>query len=314
MDSEYTIAINNSDVLTKLCGTNDSNLRLIEENLGVSVYTQGNELSVNSENPDICRRFRFIIDRIIDEIEDGADDTAYALTSILNTGFSSTTSNASVIIIPGGEKRVYPKTINQAKYISTLRKCEMTLCTGPAGSGKTYIAIAEALRLVLTKKMQGVVLSRPVVEAGESLGYLPGDMEQKIMPYLRPLYDAMESFLSRESVHRLVNSGIIEIAPLAYMRGRTFNNKILVLDEAQNATTEQLKMFITRMGFNSKVFVTGDITQIDLPKKSVSGLVRALSVLSTIPEIGIVQLKAEDVVRNPLVKKIVQAYENDKDC
>ena len=310
MDSSCTIIVPDADTLSKLCGTNDSNLRLIEENLGAEIFARGNELSVEDQNPDIQRRFKFIVDRIIDEIEDGAADSSDAVASILNTNARVPMSEAAVIV-PGGFKRVYPKTQNQADYISLMRSKDMVLCEGPAGSGKTFLAIAEALRLVLCKQYRGVVLTRPVVEAGESLGFLPGDLEQKTAPYLRPLYDAMEMILPRETVSRLSQSGIIEAAPLAYMRGRTFCDKILILDEAQNTSQEQMKMFLTRMGSGSKVFVTGDLTQIDLPGRVQSGFKQALALLSRIPEIGIVRMTGADVCRNSLVKKIVKAYEND---
>jgi phosphate starvation-inducible PhoH-like protein len=189
----------------------------------------------------------------------------------------------------------------------------MVFCTGPAGSGKTFLAVAEALFLVLTRRKAKIILTRPVVEAGESLGFLPGDLEQKVNPYLRPLYDSMETILPRETVKKLFESGIIEIAPLAYMRGRTLSKSVIILDEAQNTTREQMKMFLTRMGEDSKVLVTGDVTQIDLPRRVQSGLVHALQLLSSIPEIGIMEMQGEDVVRNPLVRKIVQAY-NDADA
>ena len=192
-----------------------------------------------------------------------------------------------------------------------MRRHDMVVCVGPAGSGKTFLAIAEALRLVLSKQYRGIVLTRPVVEAGESLGYLPGDLEQKTAPYLRPLYDSMEMILPKDTVARLSESRIIETAPLAYMRGRTFCDKILILDEAQNTSREQMKMFLTRMGSGSKVFITGDLTQIDLPNHVQSGLTQAVAVLSRVPEIGIMRMNGQDVSRNPLVKKIVKAYEND---
>ena len=310
MDSSCAIIVPDADILSKLCGTNDSNLKLIEESLGVQVYARGNELSVEDQDPDIQRRFKFIVDRIIDEIEDGAAASADAVASILNVppraGIDSTN-----IVVPGGLRRVYPKTQNQADYIALMRTRDMVLCEGPAGSGKTFLAIAEALRLVLSKQYRGVVLTRPVVEAGESLGYLPGDLEQKTAPYLRPLYDAMEMILPRDTVLRLSESRIIETAPLAYMRGRTFCDKILILDEAQNTSPEQMKMFLTRMGSNSKVFITGDLTQIDLPSRVQSGLSQALAVLSRVPEVGIARMTGSDVSRNPLVKKIVKASEND---
>lgn len=308
MDSSCTIVVPDSDVLTKLCGTNDSNLKLIEESLGATIYARGNELCVEEEDPDIQRRFKFIVDRIIDEIEDGAADSADAVASILNV--SSPVNPSSVnIVVPGGLRRVYPKTQNQAAYIAMMRRCEMVICEGSAGSGKTFLAIAEALRLVLSKQARGMVLTRPVVEAGESLGYLPGDLEQKTAPYLRPLYDSMEMILPRDTVARLLESRIIETAPLAYMRGRTFCDKILILDEAQNTTQEQMKMFLTRMGSGSKVFITGDLTQVDLPNKVQSGLTQAMAVLSRVPEIGIMRMTGSDVCRNSLVKKIVKAYE-----
>ena len=189
----------------------------------------------------------------------------------------------------------------------------MVFCTGSAGSGKTFLAVAEALRLVLSHKKNKIIITRPVVEAGENLGFLPGDLEQKIDPYLRPLRDAMEAIIPAETVRKLSESGIIEVAPLAYMRGRTLNNAVILLDEAQNTTCSQMKMFLTRMGDNSKVFVTGDPTQIDLPKKVKSGLVHSVSLLYKIEDIGFMELTAEDVVRNRLVKQIVKAYENEED-
>ena len=308
MDSSCTIIVPDADVLTKLCGTNDSNLKLIEESLGATIYARGNELCVEEEDPDIQRRFKFIVDRIIDEIEDGAVDSEDAVASILNTN-SRADQNSINIVVPGGLRRVYPKTQNQADYIALMRKHDMVFCVGPAGSGKTFLAIAEALRLVLSKQARGIVLTRPVVEAGENLGYLPGDLEQKTAPYLRPLYDAMEMLLPHDTVTRLVESRIIETAPLAYMRGRTFCDKILILDEAQNTSQEQMKMFLTRMGSGSKVFITGDLTQVDLPNKVQSGLTQALALLSRVPEIGMMRMNGSDVCRNSLVKKIVKAYE-----
>lgn len=310
MDSSCAIIVPDADILSKLCGTNDSNLKLIEESLGVQVYARGNELSVEDQDPDIQRRFKFIVDRIIDEIEDGAAASADAVASILNVNVRAGMDSTS-IVVPGGVRRVYPKTQNQADYIALMRQRDLVLCEGPAGSGKTFLAIAEALRLVLSKQYRGIVLTRPVVEAGESLGFLPGDLEQKTAPYLRPLYDSMEMILPRESVARLAESHIIETAPLAYMRGRTFCDKILILDEAQNTSQEQMKMFLTRMGSGSKVFITGDLTQVDLPGKVKSGFSQALAVLSRVPEIGIMRMTGQDVSRNPLVKKIVKAYEND---
>lgn len=311
MESVYTIVVPDTDVLSCVCGTNDNNLKLIEEHLGIPVFTKGNELSVDTEDVSLRQQFRYIIDRIVDEVCDGSKDSGDIITSVLNMEKRADMESTS-ILVPGAIKKVYPHTQHQADYIQSMRDNDMVFCIGAAGSGKTFIAVAEALRLVLSHKVSRLVITRPVVEAGESLGFLPGDLEDKINPYLRPLYDSMEMILPRETVKRLVEAEIIDIAPLAYMRGRTLNNCVIILDEAQNTTKEQMKMFLTRMGENSKVFITGDITQIDLPKKVVSGLVHATGLLEGIEGIGFLRLTAEDVVRNPLVKKIVKAYENEQ--
>ena len=231
--------------------------------------------------------------------------------SVLNTQKQVNADEIS-ISVPGSIKKIYPRSQHQAEYINLLQTKDMVFCTGSAGSGKTYLAVAEALRLVLSHKKNKLIITRPVVEAGESLGFLPGDLEQKINPYLRPLRDAMEAIISVETVRRLTEAGIIEVAPLAYMRGRTLNNAVIILDEAQNTSCSQMKMFLTRMGENSKMFITGDPTQTDLPKKTASGLAHSISVLYKIEDIGFMELTAEDVVRNRLVKKIVRAYENEK--
>lgn len=311
MDTEYTIVVPDVDVLSNVCGTNDNNLKLIEDYLGIPVFTRGNELSVNTEDDAKRQEFRFIIDRIIDEISDGAKNSRDVITSVLNIDRHADMDSTS-IVVPGSLRKVYPHTQHQADYIQAMREKDMVFCIGAAGSGKTFLAVAEALRLLLTHKVSRFVITRPVVEAGESLGFLPGDLEDKINPYLRPLYDSMEMILPKETVKRLIESELIEIAPLAYMRGRTLNNSVIILDEAQNTTREQMKMFLTRMGENSKVFITGDATQIDLPRKVPSGLLHSVSLLEGIDEISINRLSAEDVVRNPLVRKIVKAYENEQ--
>lgn len=311
VDNEYTIVVPDMEVLSCVCGTNDNNLKLIEEHLGLTVYTRGNELSVNTDDQTLRQEFRFIIDRIADEVEAGSRDSKDIITSVLNMDKKANMDDISVMV-PGALRKVYPHTQHQADYIQAMRDYDMVFAIGAAGSGKTFIAVAEALRLLLSHKINKLVITRPVVEAGESLGFLPGDLEDKINPYLRPLYDSMEMIVPRETVRRLVESELIEIAPLAYMRGRTLNNSVIILDEAQNTTKEQMKMFLTRMGEGSKVFITGDITQIDLPRKVPSGLVHAEKLLDGIEGISIIRLSADDVVRNPLVKRIVKAYENEK--
>ena len=311
MDNEYTIVVPDGQILSCICGTNDNNLKLIEDHLGIPVFTRGNELSVETDDQALREEFRFIIDRIADEVEDGSKDGRDIVTSVLNIE-KKADINATSVLVPGALKKIYPHTQHQADYIQAMRTDDLVFAIGAAGSGKTFIAVAEALDLLLSHKVSKLVITRPVVEAGESLGFLPGDLEDKINPYLRPLYDSMEAIIPRETVRRLVESEIIEIAPLAYMRGRTLNNCVIILDEAQNTTKEQMKMFLTRMGQNSKVFITGDITQIDLPKKVKSGLVHASNLLDGIEGIKIIRLNAEDVVRNPLVKRIVKAYENEK--
>lgn len=309
----YTIIIPQSEVLHRICGTNDSNLSLIENFLGVSVFARGNELSVNSEDKETTENFRFIIDRISDEfsVNESTGNDREIIQSVLNTEVPGKISDISVSI-PGAFKRIYPETKGQADLILAMRSSDLVFALGPAGSGKTYLAAAEALRLLLCHKVSSIVITRPVVEAGESLGYLPGDLQEKINPYIKPLYDAMNSILPRETIKKLNDNNLIETAPLAYMRGRTLKNCAVILDEAQNTTPEQMKMFLTRMGENSKVFITGDPTQVDLPPRIQSGLVHSTKILNNIKGISIVELTSTDVVRNPLVKQIIQAYENEE--
>lgn len=311
--SLYTIIIPQSEVLHRICGTNDSNLSLIENFLGVSVFARGNELSVNSEDKETTENFRFIIDRISDEfsVNESTGTDREIIQSVLNTEVSGKISDVSVSI-PGAFKRIYPETKGQADLILAMRSSDLVFALGPAGSGKTYLVAAEALRLLLCHKVSSIVITRPVVEAGESLGYLPGDLQEKINPYIKPLYDAMNSILPRETIKKLNDNNLIETAPLAYMRGRTLKNCAVILDEAQNTTPEQMKMFLTRMGENSKVFITGDPTQVDLPPRIQSGLVHSTKILNNIKGISIVELTSTDVVRNPLVKQIIQAYENEE--
>lgn len=315
VETAYTIVVPDRDLLSRLCGTNDSNLHLIEQHLGVPVFTEGNELSLGRADDQVVRQFQHIVDRIMDEAAAGFDVGPDLMASILQLRgdkLSPDDFRDGGIVIPGAVRKVYPRTGNQLRLVRAMRSCDLVFCTGPAGSGKTFLMMAEALRLVLSGKLRSLILTRPVVEAGESLGYLPGDFEQKINPYLRPLFDVMNVLLPPGSGKKLMEGGVVEVAPLAYMRGRTLSNSVILLDEAQNTTREQMKMFLTRMGEGSKVFVTGDITQIDLPRRIPSGLVHCLRILKGIPEIGMMAMECGDVVRNELVKKIVQAYEERK--
>lgn len=315
----YTIVVPDTDLLYKVCGSNDSNLRLIEEYLGTPIFIRGNELSIQSEDEQINQKFKHIIDRILDETSEGMEPCSDMVNSILQTSSDVSLQdekaffNQAVIKVPGGIKTIFPKTKAQAKLIHSMRKSSLVFASGPAGSGKTFLVVAEALSQLLSQKKKSLILTRPVVEAGESLGFLPGDFEQKINPYLRPLFDSLETLLPREALRKMLESGIIEIAPLAYMRGRTLSDCIIILDEAQNTTVQQMKMFLTRIGENSRIFVTGDATQSDLPKRIPSGLVNALEILKDIDDISICHLSEEDIVRSPLVRKIIQAYEKAED-
>jgi phosphate starvation-inducible PhoH-like protein len=258
------------------------------------------------------RRFRVMMERLINSVERGeslSPDFVKALAKTAGEDGDEDPLREAMIHIPHGFGRVFPRGLNQAAYIRGMRSCDICFCVGPAGTGKTYLAIAEALRLVLSKKLRKLVLTRPVVEAGESLGYLPGDLAQKINPYLRPLYDAMEALVPYEIIRRMEETRTIEIAPLAYMRGRSLNDCMVILDEAQNSTKEQMKMFLTRIGESARAVITGDTTQIDLPRRVDSGLLHAASILARIEGVHFSYLSTADVVRNRLIKKIIQAYD-----
>jgi phosphate starvation-inducible PhoH-like protein len=307
---EITVVLDNQDVLSKVCGANDGNLKTIESILGGRVNARGNEIRIEGVDEAGVAHFKAMIGSLVIAAEAGESPSEDYVRSLAGTvGETHDPIRDAVIHIPQGFYRVYPRSKNQAQYIQGMRANDVSFCVGPAGTGKTFLAIAEALRLVLSKKMRKLVLTRPVVEAGESLGFLPGDLAQKINPYLRPLYDAMESLVPYETIHRLEETRAIEIAPLAYMRGRSLNDSIIILDEAQNTTKEQMKMFLTRIGQGARAIITGDTTQIDLPKHVESGLLNAVSVLSHVEGIYFAYLHTADVVRNPLIKKIIQAYD-----
>ncbi|MDR3139893.1 MAG: PhoH family protein [Treponema sp.] len=330
MEESITIVLDNRELLSGVCGANDGNLKVIEGSLGGRIAARGNEIRLEGVDEAGLRFFKKMMDNLISAVREGetpspeyvralagslgidSPGTGGAPASRENAGEGSDPIRDALIYIPQGFTRVFPRSRNQAAYIQGMRTHDITFCVGPAGTGKTYLAVAEALRLVLSKKLRKLVLTRPVVEAGESLGFLPGDLTQKINPYLRPLYDAMEALIPYESIHRMEETRAIEIAPLAYMRGRSLNDSMIILDEAQNTTKEQMKMFLTRIGQGARAVITGDATQIDLPKRVDSGLLHAISVLSGIEGIHFSYLHTADVVRNPLIKKIIQAYDNEK--
>jgi phosphate starvation-inducible PhoH-like protein len=308
LDDSITIVLDNRDILSGVCGANDGNLKVMEGFLGGRIAARGNEIRFEGADDAGQRRFKTVMDNLIALVKEGEIPSPEYVRTL--SGFNGSGEEEAVIHIPHGFGRVHPRSRNQAAYIRGMRAHDISFCIGPAGTGKTYLAIAEALRLVLSKKMRKLVLTRPVVEAGESLGFLPGDLAQKINPYLRPLYDAMESLIPYEVVHRMEETRSIEIAPLAYMRGRSLNDCVVILDEAQNTTKEQMKMFLTRIGEGARAVITGDTTQIDLPKRVDSGLIHAVSILSGVEGLYFSWLNTGDVVRNPLIKKIIQAYDN----
>ena len=314
MENPLTVVVADETILPEICGANDSNLKVIEELLGVRVYSRGNEILVDTADPSIQRTFTQLLQQLEDHVRLGqipGPDLIKSLHASLVDGDGEKVEllKRNLVVIPNGLRKVYPRTHNQALYLESIEKDEIVFGVGPAGTGKTYLAVAQALKQVLGQSRRKLLITRPVVEAGESLGYLPGDLTQKIHPYLRPLYDAIESLIPMEVFRRLEENGVIEIAPLAYMRGRTLSGAFIILDEAQNTTREQMKMFLTRIGENSRTVITGDITQIDLPRKSESGLLSVIPILTPIREIRFTFFEERDVVRNPLVRKIVHAYE-----
>jgi phosphate starvation-inducible PhoH-like protein len=314
MEKPLTIVVSDETILPEICGANDSNLRIFEDLLGVKVFSQGNEIMLDSDDGSIQRTFTLLLQQLEDHIRLGqlpGPDLIRSLHSSIAGGDAEKAEllKRNLVVIPNGLRKVYPRTYNQALYLQSIERAEIVFGVGPAGTGKTYLAVAEALKQVLGQHHRKLIITRPVVEAGESLGYLPGDLTQKIHPYLRPLYDAIESLVPMEAFRRMEEHGVIEIAPLAYMRGRTLSDAFIILDEAQNTTRDQMKMFLTRIGEGSRTVVTGDITQIDLPRKSDSGLLSVIPILTPIREIHFTFFEERDVVRNPLVRKIVHAYE-----
>ena len=318
-DDSINVNIFNNKILMEIVGSFDNNLKELEKGSGSKIFFRGNSIAIKGDkyaNEKVKDAIEYLINRFrIDKKIDKND-----IITSLNRDMIEDTKNQSIVqslgeVIKTPKRSVIPKSKKQKEYVRALRTNQIVMSLGPAGTGKTYLAVAVALSMLLEKKVERIILSRPAVEAGEKLGFLPGDMKDKIDPYLRPLYDSLYDLLDYDKIQRKIESGAIEIAPLAFMRGRTLKNSFAILDEAQNATEIQIKMFLTRIGENSKLVVNGDPTQVDLPNKNQSGFVKSQAILKDIKEISVINFDHQDVMRHPLVTKIVEAYQkntNDK--
>jgi len=299
--------------LGALLGRNDENLRLLEAELALRIVARGNEITLRGNEQQVARAAR-IVEELLARIGAGlpvqASDVRAALRVLADDADADLKSIfLDAIPVPSRKKQITPKTLNQKRYVEAIRGHDIVVGIGPAGTGKSYLAMAMAVSALTRREVSRIILTRPAVEAGERLGFLPGDMYEKVHPYLRPLYDALYDMMEPEKAATMTERGAIEIAPLAYMRGRTLNDAFIVLDEAQNTTSEQMKMFLTRLGFNSRMVITGDITQVDLPSTRASGLIEIQSVLKQIMGIRFVYFTEKDVVRHELVSEIVRAYD-----
>ncbi len=312
------IVVDDDNVLRVVCGRDDSNIKYIEKVIGVKVYYRGNTIEITDNLPEEKRDvITSLFQNIVDLAQKGYDIDEYQVKLMYDDlckgkGIPSEPIPDHISILVDG-KHIQPKSSNQRTYVKAMLDKQVVFGIGPAGTGKTFLAIAKALEQLQQGDVNKIVLTRPVVEAGESLGFLPGDLTQKISPYLKPLYDAMEMLMPLSSIKKMEDQGLIEIAPLAYMRGRSLQNSFIILDEAQNTTKEQMMMFLTRIGFGTKAIITGDVTQIDLPKRITSGLLHASRLLDGITGIESVYMNSTDVVRSILVKRIIDAYEKDKE-
>ncbi|MDY6967504.1 MAG: PhoH family protein [Spirochaetota bacterium] len=315
--TENRFEVDDLSLYKRICGYKDKNIKTIEDILEVEIIPRGNVLLVNSQKGNIEKTLKLL--HIMGDylylnnskFEFDEFDIKYLANAVASGKKVDTNEigRLKISILETG-KTVIPRTINQANYISSIHRNPVTFSFGPAGTGKTYLAVAVAVSYFISGKIKKIVLTRPAVEAGENLGFLPGDLSQKINPYLRPLYDALFDLLPYERISKLIESANIEIAPLAYMRGRTLNESFIILDEAQNTSISQMKMFLTRLGNNSKFVISGDITQVDLDKPKDSGLIHAMKILKGIDEITFVEFKKEDICRHPIVEKIINAYEH----
>jgi len=313
-NNTLSVIFNDNNLLMGVVGEFNKNLKKLEKITGASLYSRGNSIlikSTNEKNELIKNAIQFLVNQYINN---GSIEDKDILSSIDQFMINEKVKNTNVTdIIKTPKKSIIPRSEKQKEYVRALRENEIIISAGPAGTGKTFLAVAIGLTMLLEKKIERIILSRPAVEAGERLGFLPGDMKEKVDPYLRPLYDSLYDLFHFEKIQRMIEIGDIEIAPLAFMRGRTLKNSFAILDEAQNATDTQIKMFLTRIGENSKIVVNGDPSQIDLPHKKSSGLDRAKKLLSHLNEISVVDFDHSDVVRHPLVSKIVKAYSNSND-
>lgn len=309
---QVTLEPIDSQQLANLCGPFDSHLRQIETRLGITINNRGNDFQLIG-NDELVVAAGELLGQLASEVMSGVNLTSDKVHLFLQESGVEALSDAEVdgndFIIATRKKSIKPRGRNQIGYIRAIRSNDINFGVGPAGTGKTYLAVACAVEALEQEQVRRILLVRPAVEAGEKLGFLPGDLSQKIDPYLRPLYDALYEMLGFERVEKLIEKNVIEVAPLAYMRGRTLNDSYIILDESQNTTVEQMKMFLTRVGFGSTVVVTGDITQIDLPNKTMSGLRHVLTVLKDINGISFTHFSSRDVVRHPLVQRIVEAYD-----
>ena len=313
MTTKKELTLESDEDLKLLYGELDRNLRYIETSSGVDIRARGNRLSIEGEEPAVLVAEKVIKD-LAELVESGyalnLEDVKLAMRAHESHPETSLKDVfGEPILVSSGKKQISPKTENQKHYVDAIRKHDIVFGIGPAGTGKTYLAMAMAVSALMRKEVNRIILTRPAVEAGERLGFLPGDIYEKVHPYLRPLYDALYDMMDAEKVGRLVERGTIEVAPLAFMRGRTLNDSFIILDEAQNTTSEQMKMFLTRMGFSSKSVITGDITQVDLPSDRASGLIEVMGILDGVKGIKFIRFSDKDVVRHRLVQQIIKAYQ-----